>query len=74
MIWRKCRLLICRNEIRRIGDKNVTMSFDPSSEPAVNSLGQKRPSLGTILATLIVLAGIVAIVAMVLAYGLIGTL
>jgi hypothetical protein len=64
--------LICRNEILRSAAKNNTMSFDPSSDP--ESLGQKRPSLGTILSMFIVLAGIIAVIAILIAYGLVGTL
>jgi hypothetical protein len=74
LIWRKCRLLICRNEIRLTAAKNAAMRADPSSEPEIDGLGHKRGSLSTILATFIVLVGIVAMVAILIAYGLMGML
>ena len=64
--------LICRNEIGRPGAKNVAMNLDPSTQPAIDSVGQKRPCLSTLLAVFIVLAGIVVLVAILMAYGLIG--
>jgi len=50
------------------------MRADPSSEPEIDGLGHKRGSLSTILATFIVLVGIVAMVAILIAYGLMGML
>jgi len=65
--------LICRNEIRCNAGKNTAM-FDPPSGPEIYGVGQRRASLGTIVAICIVLAGIVAVIAIIIAYGFMGTL
>ena len=48
--------------------------FDPPSGPEIYGVGQRRASLGTIVAICIVLAGIVAVIAIIIAYGFMGTL
>jgi hypothetical protein len=65
--------LICRNEIQPVDAENVTMRFDPPSEPEIRSLGEKRASLSIVLVIFIVLAGVIALVAILIAYGLIGS-
>jgi len=44
-----------------------------SFEPKLNSVGQRRPSLGMVACLLIVLAGVIAVVGILIAYGLVGT-
>jgi hypothetical protein len=63
--------LICRNQILPAGADNVVMRLDP--EPEIRNLGEKRPSLSIVLAIFIVLAGVIAVVAILIAYGLIGS-
>jgi len=63
--------LICRNEIQPVGADNVIMRFDP--EPEIRSLGEKRASLSIVLVIFIVLAGVISLVAILIAYGLIGS-
>jgi hypothetical protein len=63
--------LICRNQIRPAGAENVTMRLDP--EPGIRNLGERRPSLSMVLAIFIVLAGVIAVVAILIAYGLMGS-
>ena len=65
--------LICRNEIRAVGAENVAMRLDSPSEPQIRSLGEKRASLSIVLVIFIVLAGVIALVAILIAYGLIGS-
>jgi hypothetical protein len=69
LIQRKFPLLICRNAFTRPGMDNGSMSF----EPKLNSVGQRRPSLGMVACLLIVLAGVIAVVGILIAYGLVGT-
>ena len=47
------------------------MRFDP--EPEIRSLGEKRASLSIVLVIFIVLAGVISLVAILIAYGLIGS-
>jgi len=47
------------------------MPFDP--EPEIRSLGEKRPNVSIVLVLLIVLATVVALVAILILYGLIGS-
>jgi hypothetical protein len=49
------------------------MRLDPPSEPQIRSLGEKRASLSIVLVIFIVLAGVIALVAILIAYGLIGS-
>lgn len=49
------------------------MRFDPPSEPEIRSLGEKRASLSIVLVIFIVLAGVISLVAILIAYGLIGS-
>lgn len=65
--------LICRNEIQPMAAQNVSMRLDPPSEPDTRSLGEKRASLSIVLVIFIVLAGVIALVAILIAYGLIGS-
>jgi len=63
--------LICRNEIQPVDAENIIMRFDP--EPEIRSLGEKRASLSIVLVIFIVLAGVISLVAILIAYGLIGS-
>jgi hypothetical protein len=63
--------LICRNQIRPADAEDVAMPFDP--EPEIRSLGEKRPNVSIVLVLLIVLATVVALVAILILYGLIGS-
>ncbi len=49
------------------------MRLDPPSEPQIRSLDEKRASLSIVLVIFIVLAGVIALVAILIAYGLIGS-
>ena len=56
------------------GLDNGFMSFDPASKPELHGLGQRRASLGMVVCMFIVLAGVIAVVGVLIAYGLMGTL
>jgi hypothetical protein len=74
LIRRKFPLLICRNRFPRLGAYNPFVSFDPAPKPELNGLGQRRASLGMVVCMFIVLAGVIAVVGVLIAYGLMGTL
>ena len=65
--------LISRNEISPAGANNIAMRFGPPSEQQMKSPGPKRPGLGIMLSLFIVLAGVIGVVALLIAYGLMGT-